>query len=76
MNSGDVTAICAAGAFIFTVLCAVIKGIVDSAISKALGKQSDWLLKEFKEVRNWQTNHVEVTHHDGRQRVQRQTSKS
>lgn len=70
ITSGDVTAIGTAGALIFTVLCAIIKGIVDGAIAKALQKQQEWLLKEFRNVRTWQDNHVKDSHNGGGRRIQ------
>lgn len=76
MNSGDVTAICAAGAFIFTVLCAVIKGIVDGAIGKALTEQRKWLTNEFKDVRKWQNEHVRDDHGRPQRPQRQQTPKS
>lgn len=67
MNSGDVTAISAVGSLLFMVLCAIIKGIVDSAVSKKFEELRKWLDKKFDSSTDWQTNHLREEH--GRTRV-------
>lgn len=66
MNAGDVTALCAVATLAFTILCAVIKAIVDAAVNKAVRVQNEdqrkWLKTEFKLIRDWQEAHVKVNH--------------
>lgn len=69
MNAGDVTAVCAVATLAFTILCAVIKAIVDSAINKSVNNQNKWLGKEFGKIREWQESHVRDGH--GPRRVPR-----
>jgi hypothetical protein len=65
-NAGDVTAICAVATLAFTILCAVIKAIVDSSVNKAMQEQNKWLGKEFGKIREWQVAHVRDGHNGPR----------
>lgn len=67
INSGDVTAISAVGTLVFMILCAIIKAIVDGAVSKEFNELRKWLDKRFEDSTEWQTNHLREEH--GRARV-------